>query len=1461
MSIYVYTTRQCAKDARNQKYNEIVEDFAKVVERSQRIDRFEPFPPPHLKKRFERQIRLIASTHEVGEHTIVVFLRLFLRGGIEYDQFRNSKWKTVPGVDRMDEELSKANLNNYITSRQDPPPPPRPAPNAVEEGYLHSALEPAANPYHDSHCCETDLWVERIKQADFVSRLTAFVDPILDTIDYQDEGLSEIRCKTDNNFGILFRRIPDANMVILFTPFRGKAPLDEIRAKFGTLVDPTVAFDHEQGLKRAKRAYSHDLILNDDAWFEIQKDSEGSMALSPEEVAVLESARAQNGNAFPLFINGRAGSGKSTILQYLFSEYLYHYLIGEHEGGPPLLFACNDLLLSQARKSVRQLIKARHKKSKGAADDAWLGKPGIEERYGSAFRNFYTSLLEMLPPDDLDRFPRANLIDYGRFRTWWERRFSKDPSSRKLYDPDISWHVIRTYIKGTSPEGLLDPDDYAEIPAKEKTVSLESYGIIFDKVWSKYAEDQRDKGLWDHQDLARHVIDHDLIKPIHPVLFCDEAQDFTRIELEIIDRHCLFNDRTLQRYQAEKIPIAFAGDPFQTLNPTGFRWESTKAFFVEKFIKSYSDDGRKRELNFRELSYNYRSSRNIVRFCNTLQMVRSVVFSIRDIRPQLPWHHEEDSPSVVCFDRANVEILEILKNQSEIRIIVPCEEGMEAEWVRQNGLAEFVEFDEEDVPKNVVSAIRVKGLEFPRVVLFGFGGECPTSLRKAIQAGEPFAEDDQSIEQQYFLNRLYVAASRPRRRLFVIDHKKDIESFWNPIFEKQDTFTLNSYDTAAWQDELGGMLPGNAASWEKDLEDPAETAKKLAEEGRLRRDRVLLRQAALSYESANAPSKAKRCRAEALELEEEWIKAAKLWEELGDLNRAVDAAWQSSTGGHEFIIELAKRCHEVSATLEYRFALYLSKGGDFELGIELLRAFQDALEDERRLEKIVAQPSWRREFGRFVDALLKSKDTPLGLARAAYGRLKTISEVGMRIPPLALGKLAFAAELPADAYRHWSALNPADRSGIELDFLRAKVAASVFPDYVEDADELLRVHRAIKDAEKFLGRIALEDPPKLKPRHHLVVARAHLMVGRPGDGIQHLARSNDEGLAIDYLNALSEKTRDPSQSVACLRILLPIMAEAHRLPAMLELMKTGKYGSVKMGDFSRILKQNPQQMLVPMVDVIAQGLPFDSEGADVQMGYARFLAEQFPGDLSWRHNIHPLLIGLALEKVGIFKETLPYYEVLRSSPLLSVKLRSIAKERWIRVKLKQAMRERDSNRRKAEGHLEEARIEFAALPYAKFDEIPENLPDELPPVDSTNEDKDLAEAPKVEELKPANPGTREPTDIDSTGLNSYQFNTRISHFNVSINAAGSRMNIDHTETLEQLAMRVDDCSLRLDGEVLQPDVDGRHSIDSWGMSIDLSRLGEGEVTLAFSGGMRTSFPVAQSATKSKSRPKSKAPRK
>lgn len=64
----------------------------------------------------------------------------------------------------------------------------------------------------------------------------------------------------------------------------------------------------------------------------------------------------------------------------------------------------------------------------------------------------------------------------------------------------------------------------------------------------------------------------------------------------------------------------------------------------------------------------------------------------------------------------------------------------------------------------------------------------------------------------------------------------------------------------------------------------------------------------------------------------------------------------------------------------------------------------------------------------------------------------------------------------------------------------------------------------------------------------------------------------------------------------------------------------------------------------------------------------------------------------------------------------------------------------------------------------------------------------------------------------------------------------------------------------LDRVALDAGKNGQYSIDSWGLSVDLSRLGEGEAILAFKNGIRGSFPVAPHATKKTRRPASRSPK-
>jgi hypothetical protein len=118
------------------------------------------------------------------------------------------------------------------------------------------------------------------------------------------------------------------------------------------------------------------------------------------------------------------------------------------------------------------------------------------------------------------------------------------------------------------------------LPDNQKSVTEDIYKKVYDNVWQSYQEHKKKKLLWDDQDLARYVLKNNLVKALFSAIFCDETQDFTRIELEIIYRLSIYSERKMPSNLISKIPFAFAGDELQTLNPTGFNWNALTAGYT-----------------------------------------------------------------------------------------------------------------------------------------------------------------------------------------------------------------------------------------------------------------------------------------------------------------------------------------------------------------------------------------------------------------------------------------------------------------------------------------------------------------------------------------------------------------------------------------------------------------------------------------------------------------------------------------------------------------------------------------------------------------------------------------------------------------------------------------------------------------------------------------------------------------
>ena len=156
-------------------------------------------------------------------------------------------------------------------------------------------------------------------------------------------------------------------------------------------------------------------------------------------------------------------------------------------------------------------------------------------------------------------------------------------------------------------------------------------------------------------------------------------------------RMSLFSNRQILTHEIPQIPFVFAGDEFQTLNPTGFKWDSVKAMFTEKFILAVNPTANnlpisnKLTINYQTLLNNYRSSSHIVGFCNFIQALRIARFKLTGVKPQKEWSNRNEQSPVVSY-LSNSELFwdGIKKRAADTVFIIPASEENILEYIKND---------------------------------------------------------------------------------------------------------------------------------------------------------------------------------------------------------------------------------------------------------------------------------------------------------------------------------------------------------------------------------------------------------------------------------------------------------------------------------------------------------------------------------------------------------------------------------------------------------------------------------------------------------------------------------------------------------------------------------------------------------------------------------------------------------
>ena len=1262
MRYVVFQTEACIKDAKTYGLSDSINRLAKKVEADQSIANWDKFlPSPYLKKSLGTH-RLMAEQRLLEDAIFICFLGVSPRAGEMYEKFlqaNSATWKDrSPRDDTLRSYLNeRTSLPDLITE-----------PTDSESAYLRTAL--SVFDYSDGVVYESRDWVESSTNPELEKHLLRYSELVLEALG-ESNSEKTLLVHASGREKILYKRIRLADRlepaIFLATPLLGDdSKKEQIESRYAGIFGVSDGIEEETVLRQCGRAYPALIVSDENVWAAIQKNREGNLALSPEESRILDQIRNRAGDSiYPLFINGRPGSGKSTVLQYLFADYLHLHLCKDDRlAESPLYLTYSNNLLLAAKQAVETILRCNSHK---ATDYINLASDPVRSIISKSFAEFQSLLRSFLSGEQSQHFSSEKKMDFRTFRIKFLRAFKGHPEAEiRRLSPELAWHVIRTYIKGMrqDSETYFGPIDYKELPAKQKTVDQHIFEAVYEKVWQRWYQGLCETGgFWDDQDLARKVLDLDVDISRYPAIFCDEAQDFTKIELELILRLSLFSRRTVSPQELRFVPFAFAGDPFQTLNPTGFDWPAVQASFHEKIVQALDRSSKaKLRFNYQELSCNYRSMKSIVGFCNLVQLMRGVLFDKKDISPQQSWFTDE-SPMPVVFDIDDQSCQRNLQEQSELVFILPCQENGEEEYVRSDEyLAGFP-------GQNFLSTIRAKGLEFSRIVLYKFGEECCQNypeLLEPLETGIPHSISPESaLPLEYFINRLYVGASRAQKRLFIVDTKRGIENFWHHSSIRHTENLLTQFvkgrgvaNELKWSiEDLCGLQPGYEESWSEAKDDPAKLGEMFRNDGLAQRDAYKLDKARWNFKRVGRESDALDCEAKMLEIEESFEAAGNIYLKLKQTANALRCFWTARS------YATIKNHAEFNNTLERKVADFVAGALGPSCSNQLLDFLLKTINGPSK-DRILSEPQFVEVCEQVIESSANWKEADVSWP-SLHSKLSEIAKSGIRFEETrAYGEVAYRANQYGEAKSVW------ERHGATATEKYKDASAHVLTENYE------------------LGKAGAESVETL--------VAAYVRLRKFENAAALLAKHPSEKMSFDLMALTRNDDRATFLKVA--EDLLKTRAQNKRWREVITLMRSLELSS-----------QESKRINAHFAFQIASSrdLPDLAVKQDLDE-LADYLKKTFL-DGVWDSTLNTAIIGTAIERANRIVDSLDFYERIWKTQRIPANPdeQRHARTRWYKCKLRQSLTLDERGRTAdAQRYAREAE-EFAVHSGIKTNEIAE----------------------------------------------------------------------------------------------------------------------------------------------------------
>ncbi len=1233
---------------------------------------------PYLKRK-ESNLRLIARIRRIGTDPILCWLRVFRRGDRDYEEFLRDR--TAWANHALDSQIPDQQLWQWLNQQKSHPQSQNQQTRPLDESLRRWLDRPSLRmDFNGVVIYESEAWLQRFATPLLQTAWQTFNRIITTLVDAppqwgQATPWPGVRHYSEEGYTILYSRIttsdrPPRQVLFLIAPFTTPPQDRDILALLEPLwqasghqgdinpdiFNPDIPTNLDALTTIARRAYPDYLLADETHWLEIENDERANLALSAEEEAILHAVSTQK-PSLPLFLNGQAGSGKSTMLFHLFADYCHRHLrYCQDEGRPclstprPLFLAYNDRLLKMAKARVIPLLASHHR---------FLARRGHTEDLPDIspfFQSFRTFLRNRLPLAERNRFNDANYVSFHQFRQQYLKTLWR------TYSPEVCWQVIRTFIKGyhlDERDTYLDVEDYREIPRKEQSVSVEDFDQIYQTVWKWYCNHLKEQGKWDDQDLIRRVLQLKSYQGEFTAIFCDEAQDFTHLELQLIMRLSVFSEYDLEHQHVESLPFAFAGDPLQTLNPTGFRWASLKAAFYNEVITTLSPTGMlDLEMNFAELESNYRSAAPIVGVNNLIQLWRSVLFDIPELQPQRARRSGEHGPQkwIIDQDLAGADLPAKLQ---ETIIIIPCDQGGEEDYIRRDALlSSLPPRPRGAAPWNILSAIAAKGLEFKQVVLYKFGEACPRDVWQA----EPAHPE----EARYFFNKLYVASSRATEQLVIVDTQEGDRRLWqhaSNLAELDQFLAAHPQQRERWAAHIQLIASGQGVE-PVSADDVEAIARTLAQEGIHSENADLMYRAQAAYERLGDHFQAALSGAWGAKFEEQYREAGQQFAAQGEAVEAwncfwLGACWDALKAWYQHFNPQEGEGFERAPQSVEPLVLFMAAPEKTLAVVDAFTQFLAEVIAAHRLEDYRFTGAWQTAIQTYQEAIAPLCETPLTalnapqwqqwgqvlaqLGAAEYAGMDHLAghcfyQAGDYGQALAAWDRSSSTDTPE--YHHaqaeiqgFPAALPSLAAAAEYDQILAAWGAANCP---QTADWLESVVVALQAGDRW--REALEWGQILDDAHVLTTIMAAAQAQNQGEMVlaqlirQALAARQWQG-AIAWLERYPDLLKTPAAKAAG---IIP------------QIVQSLAHTPLEGEDFSR----------------------------DLRRRYEQWFKDQVLFALDWHQPAPPDFpsltmteIGIALERLGAMAEALNFYDQFIQDAHLP--RRDFARERWLVVKKKQ----------------------------------------------------------------------------------------------------------------------------------------------------------------------------------------------